>query len=168
MKRVLTYCFFLGFIFCQAQNMTDYVIMQEYEITSDALNNSLRKWALESGNLSKDNILIISNDKDQINRDVITLQAYPSGKIMKESATKLHGHLRLFGYNVFITGIADSGIIKKKDSKTYKLKCSEKVFLEPREYEIIEWVFLHDKDKFKLVYMEIYKMFGNKLKYSDL
>lgn len=176
MKRVLTYCFFLGFIFCQAQNMTGYVILQEYDLNSDALKHSLNKWVFESGNISKDNLIFMYIEKDQINRNIITINSYPEGTVLKKHALNIHGFYSVKKHNVYIVECEDENLLSKKNNtKPYRLKFIDLETprkINPKtgeelEYEVIQWEFIQKGDMCNLVYMEVIEMIGNNPKNSE-
>jgi hypothetical protein len=175
-KRIITSCLLLGLLFSHAQNITGYVILQEYDLNSDALKQSLNKWVFESGNISKDNLIFMYIEKDQINRNFITIISYPEGTVLKKHALNIHGFYSVKKHNVYIVECEDENLLSKKNNtKPYKLKFIDLETprkINPKtgeelEYEVIQWEFIQKGDMCNLVYMEVIEMIGNNPKNSE-
>ncbi len=174
--KIIQLIIFSFISFCGFAQNTNYVELQEYDLNSDALKHSLDKWVFESGNISKNNMIFMYIEKDQNNRNFITINSYPKGTVLKKHALNLHGFYSVKKHNVYIEKCEDDNLLfKKKNTKPSHLKYTD---LEtPRnkdpktnkelEYEVVQWEFIQKGDMCDLVYMEVIEMTGNNPKNSE-
>lgn len=176
MMKIIQLIIFSFISFCGFAQNTNYVELQEYDLNSDALKQSLNKWVFESGNISKDNLIFMYIEKDQINRNFITIISYPEGTVLKKQALNIHGFFSVKKHNVYIVECEDENLLSKKNNtKPYKLKFIDLETprkINPKtgeelEYEVIQWEFIQKGDMCDLVCMEVIEMIGNNPKNSE-